>query len=581
LNLIPGRSYRVTPDPYSPLLPDDPGLPPEENRVGTDLAFARRAQQLIRSGQEQAARELLETGVKAHPWYATGHLLLGRHYLAEARWEEARLELERALQLDGIYPATLEALAECYQRLGLSDLARGCRALGRDLDPRPLMSAEEEPRMTDEHERIPEPPSGRPEGPEDEEAAGAEDALAELEALLDGASSGLEGEEAAEEMTAAIPLETFEAAEEFPAEIPLETFEGAKEEPAETLTPAGRDTEGEEESSGGEDRSDLWRKILEQAEQVGEVAAEEEEAAAEPAPDRDDLWRKILEQADQLGSEEAPVSSLEEVLDADLSGGEGSGLEVEPVELEGVGSGRELEVAPLEGLEVSTPGGLSELVEPVVDGGGEDTGIELEESPVGDDVLGELEQTIERLEITQLFDEDHLPTAGSDHDWSVGGTGEPEPAPEEEVLSEETTGSPEEALKALEAELTGASEPEEEPVPEAAPGEEELGALEGLEGLEGLEALPAEEESSDLDELPPAPEPEPAALQAPSAVPGAPVRGGTFSGPEEAIRAAIKAEILAAQGKRDEAVRLFENLQLWDPEQAAFKQRLEELRRTE
>jgi len=248
-------------------------------------------------------------------------------------------------------------------------------------------------------------------------------------------------------------------------------------------------------------------------------------------------------------------------------------------------------VAPLEGLEVSTPGGLSESVEPGVSNGGEDAGVELEEAPAGDDVLGELEQTIEGLEITQLFDEDYVPTGGSDHDWSVGGIDEPEPVPEGEELSEEATGSPEEALKALEAELAGAGGAEEGLAPDASPEEEGLGALEGpeglegleelegLEGLEGLEATPAVEEVSGLEELPPAPEP--AAPQTSPTAPAAPVQGGAISGPEEAIRAAIKADILAAQGKREEAARLLENLQLWDPERAAFKQRLEELRRTE
>jgi len=618
----------VIPDPLIPSSPPE-REGPAPSRPEVDLVFGQQAERLEQEGQGDEARHLLEAGVVTHPWYATGHYLLGRRYLAESRWPEARLELERALQLEGSYPASLEALAVCYERLGLGDLARGCRALGRDLDPRPLTSAEEALEMTDE-------PTREPGGtPEPEEAGkteqSPEDALAELEALLEGASGGLEGTATAEEPVEPAVEEPGATEPEIPVEPAVEEPEATEPEipvepEAQMVDEALEVESGAPDTSGmsEEEKAAIWKKILEQADQAGESpavgAGDEEPAAAgteglettegEPAGEnKEDLWKKILEQAEQLegAGEETPAvtpgtepGDMAEAGtgDQDVDAGAfeiesdevtGSGLEVEPVELEGVATGEgEVEVAPLEGLEVSTPGGMADYEEVAAQqetsaadsveeepAGPEETETETEETPA--DVLSELEQTLDGLEPTGVV---------AAEEWSVGGLDEPageeETGPEEAVpiLGEvdEEVGSPEDALKALEAELGGETpaEPSTE-VQETPIIEDSLDSLESLEAIEDLETT----EVGALEETPEPPqeetEEEPAPVEQVAATAGA----GGISTPDNAIRQAIKADILAAQGKKEEATRILEALLLWDPERTGFKERLESLRRTE
>ena len=100
------------------------------NGHGDDFLFAPDAQKLLREGRVEEAITLGQTGVAAHPHYSTGHMILGIAYLSARQYEEARLELEKALNLDGPGPALLDSLAVCYDGLGLIDRAEECRVLG-------------------------------------------------------------------------------------------------------------------------------------------------------------------------------------------------------------------------------------------------------------------------------------------------------------------------------------------------------------------------------------------------------------------------------------------------------------------
>ncbi|MFC1559380.1 hypothetical protein ACFL39_02195, partial [Gemmatimonadota bacterium] len=54
---------------------------------------------------------------------------------------------------------------------------------------------------------------------------------------------------------------------------------------------------------------------------------------------------------------------------------------------------------------------------------------------------------------------------------------------------------------------------------------------------------------------------------------------GAISNNDDSVIAAIQAEILAGKGLFNEAVRLFEALQIWEPDRESYRVRLEELRR--
>ncbi|MFC1543989.1 hypothetical protein ACFL4Y_01915 [Gemmatimonadota bacterium] len=622
---------------YHPPLPDQ-YTEDWEQRVVADLSFAPAAENLLVNGRVEDARRLCEAGVVAHPYYATGHLLLGQAYLAESKWDEARLELERALQLDGTYPTTLEALAACYEQLGLTDLARGCRALGRDLDPRPPAPEEEGgPEMVDDSQQRSD------EGQEPESSAqpsdegmglegldASEEALRELEALLDSAGSS-SGEE-----------ETPEVAEEEPvAEEPVEIgaidlgVEAEKEPAADEPVEIGAidlGVEAEEEPAAEEPveiaRIDLGVEAEEEptvAEPV-EIGAIDLDAGAGPAgeapeedPEKADLWKKILEQAESLDSEdvaeEAPVEELETAPEV---------ASVEGLEVSEAGA-LEVDAGTLEGLEVVTPGGdladpeTAEQMADALEAGEpetvDSTGMELsaaspEETEAHlEEMQKELGGDLEQFETVEL-DESALDGLEilQDED-SLAAQKEPEaPAAEEpEVqpagvadLDLEAAASPDEVLAELESELSG-----EVAEPVAGTGDDVPSPLDAaLADLEtGGSAEPEEETSpeamEDLEpvDVEPSIEIEEDALEAVpemEEVPASPQRGGgehdfttadaatssdQIQTAEDSIRFAIKADILIAQGKIKEALRLYEALHLWEPDRPSFKQRVEELRR--
>lgn len=339
-------------DSHYPRLPETYSEAWEREMVA-NRAFAPAAHALLEERRVNEALRLCSAGVAAHPFYATGHLLLGSIHMAEERWEEARLSLERALQLDGTSPALLETLARCYDELELADIANDCRALGRDLDLRPLTDEENKggPEMVEERANDREPGGEEEQGPEEPredfptggDLGSPEDALKELETLLEGAGPSLEG------------------AEEQALEQPLPVDEGT-EEVAEPAVAAEADDESKE---------DMWKKIMEQADAVTETGYE--------GVEKPEGLVGLPEGGEE--AEEGAVEVEEEVevgVGVELEAGAGEAVEVEseelvagPLELseqviEDVSKGLELddsfEISPVAEEAVPAP---SEAEEPV------------------------------------------------------------------------------------------------------------------------------------------------------------------------------------------------------------------------
>jgi tetratricopeptide (TPR) repeat protein len=607
------------------------------------LSFGPAAQALLAAGRLEEARQLCETGVRAHPWYATGHFLLGRIYLAERRWTDARLELERTLQLEGTSPGLLDALADCHQALDQEELARECRQMIYDFDPDPqaaepvpaevesvrfheqasefqdrvwaAFAADTTPfgvRLLDEPEEAPLVPwykyhllAREPEeeentmrnkrdpggdelrdkprqepGPEIEagsepEPASPEEALRELEALLGGAGPSLSGDEPdrAQEVEEATgqteetefepeePLEAKAAEAEFEPEEPLEALAAEAEfEPEEPLEAVAEEPVPEPEDSpdvppagpAGEDKSDLWRKILEQAEEVESIESEEQ----------------VLEKLQAMMAEE----------------------------------GESAEADPVEGLELSQPGvGVPDRPRE-------------EETPSSPESPGPIDTPMEQVPAPEPVEEqqdvvfdppmEQVPAQEPVEDRDASGPGG------ESEMDRDAYGSLEDLLAELESTDTakpGDSEqgPEQPPEPESEPEALELDMplqatsaseqrepnLDALELDSPMQATNASgQHETDPDELEsllaelepdqersPAPDPQ-ASTEETASPPPAPARGGIDS-TEEMIRGAIRAEIMAAQGKTEDAIALFESLLVWDPQRTLFKERLEQLRR--
>ncbi len=555
----------------------------------------------------------------------------GQRLLETARVDQAREVLEQILAAEGPSPVLLDALVACYDKLGESELAGEFRSLVTDLDPRPLTRDEHEggPAMTDEMERNNEPEKG--EGAEEAEEFSLDsalelddtgdpaEALRELEALLQGAGTSLEGDVTGEEEP--------EAGEPAPV-------------------------------SGGEgDRSDIWKKIMEQAEAVedgGEYSGIEEleslvnsDASAEERPvEREE---EEMGEGEEIETETEAEAEAEAEIETEAETETETEAEAEAeteieIETEAVTEvGDEAEKPPGEEPEIEEPG--EEEEEAVAEEGEEEeTGEEEEEEEEEGEtleVVGALEiestdlseddretetiEVVDALEIdsTEFAGPDTGPAGGvsKDDDAMVLGPVElSDEALEEagegieldtgfDVLgeSEETAELTEadiaevgameldgdaaldvdEALKALEDELGGADQ-EAEPVevgPENALEEDldELGAQ--LEGDMSLDEIAEDEIGASVagEDVAPgetvaesdaAADTEPAMAQV-EAVPGS-VQIATT---DDSIKAAIQAEILVGQGHVKEAIRFFEALQLWDPERESFKKRLEDLRK--
>lgn len=79
--------------------------------------FAPLADSYEKTGRLREAIGLLEQGLRKHPLYLPGHLLLGRYYKKEGRYQEAREEFDKVIILDkGNVPAYRE-LADIYEKL--------------------------------------------------------------------------------------------------------------------------------------------------------------------------------------------------------------------------------------------------------------------------------------------------------------------------------------------------------------------------------------------------------------------------------------------------------------------------------
>ena len=66
----------------------------------TSILFARLADGLLQQGDVTRAIEVCRQGLRYRPSYVAGHVIMGKCHLAAGRFEEARLEFQKVLQLD-------------------------------------------------------------------------------------------------------------------------------------------------------------------------------------------------------------------------------------------------------------------------------------------------------------------------------------------------------------------------------------------------------------------------------------------------------------------------------------------------
>ncbi|MFC1500701.1 hypothetical protein ACFL6T_06785, partial [Candidatus Zixiibacteriota bacterium] len=254
----------------------------------------------------------------------------------------------------------------------------------------------------------------------------------------------------------------------------------------------------------------------------------------------------------------------------------------------------ETSIDMVEGLEIATPGGESIDIDQVegLDETGDHSTDQDDSAAVGggdglvagplelpDEVLDAASEGIELDSSFEVMPVDDETVAGEDLTAVLD-------------LSDEESGEldVDEALKALEAELDTDSDVDdgvgsllEDDQPPAVEASAEIGldvdeeetldldqALADLGGDDDIDAVAADEAVPD----------EAADESSPADIPA--VSAGlltTITSADDSVIAAIQAEILVGKGLFQESIRLYEALQIWEPDRESFRIRVEELRR--
>ncbi len=89
----------------------------------TSLLFARLAEEFLRRGDVKRASDICRRGLRYRPSYVAGHVVMGKCYLAAGRYEEARQEFHKVLQLDSDHLAAYWHLGQIDLEMGWEELA--------------------------------------------------------------------------------------------------------------------------------------------------------------------------------------------------------------------------------------------------------------------------------------------------------------------------------------------------------------------------------------------------------------------------------------------------------------------------
>ncbi len=82
------------------------------------ILFARLADAYLQSDRLDDAIDLCEKGIKKHPYYVTGHYILGKCYLRKKLFDQAEKELKRVLLFDSKYIAAHRDYGELMAQIG-------------------------------------------------------------------------------------------------------------------------------------------------------------------------------------------------------------------------------------------------------------------------------------------------------------------------------------------------------------------------------------------------------------------------------------------------------------------------------
>lgn len=82
------------------------------------MLFARLADAYLNHDRVDEAVQLCEEGIRKHPYYATGHFVLGKGYMAKKLYEQAEKEFKRVLLFDPKYLAAHKMYGDLMKEIG-------------------------------------------------------------------------------------------------------------------------------------------------------------------------------------------------------------------------------------------------------------------------------------------------------------------------------------------------------------------------------------------------------------------------------------------------------------------------------
>ncbi len=82
------------------------------------ILFARLADVYLKMGRVEEAIQLCESGIKKYPYYVTGHLILGKCYMANKMFDEAEKEFKRVLLFDPRHLAAHKLYGDLMLEMG-------------------------------------------------------------------------------------------------------------------------------------------------------------------------------------------------------------------------------------------------------------------------------------------------------------------------------------------------------------------------------------------------------------------------------------------------------------------------------
>jgi len=82
------------------------------------LTFAHVADVLLKSGRSEEATRICEEGIRRHPYYVTGHMVLGKCYLQKKQFDQAEKEFKRVLLFDPKHLAAHKNFGDLMRQMG-------------------------------------------------------------------------------------------------------------------------------------------------------------------------------------------------------------------------------------------------------------------------------------------------------------------------------------------------------------------------------------------------------------------------------------------------------------------------------